>query len=41
MAREIPGAQIIEYPGVGHMTALESPQLLIADILKFVALHPV
>ena len=41
MAREIPGAQIIEYPGVGHMTALESPQLLVADILQFVALHPV
>ena len=41
MAREISGAQIIEYPGVGHMTALESPQLLITDILQFVALHPV
>jgi pimeloyl-ACP methyl ester carboxylesterase len=40
MAREIPGAQIIEYLGAGHMTALESPQLLAADIMQFMALHP-
>jgi pimeloyl-ACP methyl ester carboxylesterase len=41
MAREIPGAQIIEYSGVGHMTALESPQRLVADIIQFIAVHSV
>jgi pimeloyl-ACP methyl ester carboxylesterase len=40
MAREIPGARIIEYPGVGHMTALECPELLRADLLDFLAAHP-
>jgi 3-oxoadipate enol-lactonase len=41
MAREIPGAKIMEYSGAGHMTALESPQRLVADIMRFIALHPV
>jgi pimeloyl-ACP methyl ester carboxylesterase len=41
MAREIPGAQIIEHSGVGHMTALESPQRLVADIMQFIAVHSV
>jgi pimeloyl-ACP methyl ester carboxylesterase len=41
MAKEIPGARLIEYSGVGHMTALESPRLLITDIMRFIAHHPV
>lgn len=41
MAKEIPGAQIIEYEGVGHMTSLEAPERLSRDILSFIALHPV
>lgn len=40
MAREIPGARIIEYPGVGHMTALECPEPLARDLLAFLAKHP-
>jgi pimeloyl-ACP methyl ester carboxylesterase len=41
MAREIPGAELIEYPGVGHMTALEAPGFLARDVLSFLAAHPV
>jgi 3-oxoadipate enol-lactonase len=41
MAKEIPGAKLIEYPGVGHMTALESPSRLISDITEFVSTHPI
>jgi 3-oxoadipate enol-lactonase len=40
MAQEIPGAKIIEYPGVGHMTALEAPSRLVSDITEFVNRHP-
>ncbi len=40
MAREIPGAQIIEYEGVGHMTALEAPERLSRDVASFIASHP-
>lgn len=36
MAREIPHAQLLEYPGVGHMTALECPQRLAKDIIEFI-----
>lgn len=41
MAREIPGACIIEYPGVGHMTALEEPVRLVRDIIDFVSFHKI
>jgi pimeloyl-ACP methyl ester carboxylesterase len=41
MAKEIPGAEIIEYPGVGHMTAIESPERLAADIIGFCTRHPI
>jgi proline iminopeptidase len=41
MAREIPGARIREYAGVGHMAALEAPELLAGDILSFVESHRV
>jgi hypothetical protein len=40
MAREIPGAELIEYKGVGHMTALEAPDALARDVLSFIASHP-
>ncbi len=40
MAKEIPGATIIEYPGVGHITALEAPERLAADVLEFIHRHP-
>ena len=40
MAREIPGARLIEYEGVGHMTALEVPQRLAQDIIDFLKHHP-
>ena len=39
MAREIPGAKLIMYPGVGHMTALECPELLAPDIIAFIDKH--
>jgi len=41
MAAEIPGAQLIEYKGVGHMTALEAPQHLSTDVLVFIEAHPI
>jgi len=41
MAREIPVAQLIEYPEVGHMTALEIPQRLANDIIEFVDLYKI
>jgi pimeloyl-ACP methyl ester carboxylesterase len=41
MAKEIPGAEIVEYPGVGHMTAIESPERLAADVIGFCKRHPV
>lgn len=36
MAREIPRAQLLDYSGVGHMTALENPQRLAKDIMEFI-----
>lgn len=41
MAKEIPGARLIEYPGVGHMTALEAPRRLAQDVIEFAGLHKV
>lgn len=41
MAKEIPGAEIIEYPGVGHMTAIEEPERLASDIIAFIKRHPI
>lgn len=35
MAQCIPGAELLEYEGVGHMTAIEAPGRLTADILSF------
>jgi pimeloyl-ACP methyl ester carboxylesterase len=36
MAKEIPGAQLREYKGMGHMSALEAPELLALDVLSFI-----
>jgi len=36
MARCIPGAQVNEYKGVGHMTAIEAPEKLASDIMAFI-----
>ncbi len=36
MAKEIPDAHLIEYMGIGHMTALEAPVLLSKDIIAFI-----
>lgn len=36
MAKEIPHARLIEYAGVGHMTALECPDRLAKDIIGFI-----
>jgi pimeloyl-ACP methyl ester carboxylesterase len=41
MSREIPGAQIIEYKGIGHMTAYEAPEHLARDVLSYVLAYPV
>jgi pimeloyl-ACP methyl ester carboxylesterase len=41
MAREIPDARLIQYPGAGHMTALEEPRRLAEDIMEFVGLHKI
>lgn len=40
MASNIPGARLIEYKGVGHMSALEAPEPLARDILAFIESHP-
>lgn len=40
MAKEIPGSKLLEYPGVGHMTALEAPEQLAADIVDFISSNP-
>ena len=39
MAKEIPSALLIEYPDVGHMTALEIPRRLADDVMHFIGLH--
>jgi len=39
MAREIPGAELIMYQGVGHMTALECPEALARDVIGFIDRH--
>ena len=39
MAREIPDARLIEYPGAGHMIALEEPRRLADDVMEFIGLH--
>ncbi len=36
MAECIPSAQLIQYEGVGHMTAIEAPERLSGDILAFI-----
>jgi pimeloyl-ACP methyl ester carboxylesterase len=41
MAREIPDTRLIEYPGAGHMIALEEPRRLANDIVEFVGLHKI
>jgi len=41
MAREIPGAKLIMYDGIGHMSAYEAPELLSRDVLSFIQAHPV
>jgi pimeloyl-ACP methyl ester carboxylesterase len=41
MAREIPDARLLKYPGAGHMTALEAPDRLASDIIEFVDLHKI
>jgi pimeloyl-ACP methyl ester carboxylesterase len=41
MAREIPNARLIEYSGIGHMTALEEPVRLVRDIIDFVGIHKI
>jgi 3-oxoadipate enol-lactonase len=35
MAKEIPNARLLEYPDTGHMTAIEAPERLTADVLDF------
>lgn len=39
MSREIPGAELIMYPAVGHMTALECPEPLARDVIRFIDRH--
>jgi pimeloyl-ACP methyl ester carboxylesterase len=35
MASHIPDAKLIEYKGIGHMTAIEVPGRLASDIKEF------
>ena len=37
MAQEIPDAKLIEYEGIGHMTAIEAPERLARDIRQFIS----
>ena len=41
MAENIPDSTLIEYPGVGHMTAIEAPESLKKDLLDFFGKYPV
>lgn len=41
MAQEIPGAELLMYPGVGHMTAIEAPDRFAKDLLDFYKRHPI
>ena len=41
LAAEIPVAQFVILPGVGHMTAFEAPDETFAAIASFLAAHPV
>jgi pimeloyl-ACP methyl ester carboxylesterase len=41
LAEEIPGAELVILPGVGHMTAFEAPEATYAAIASFLAAHPV
>jgi 3-oxoadipate enol-lactonase len=41
MAKEIPGAEIIEYKGAGHLSAFEAPERLASDVMDFIRRHPV
>ncbi|HNY48932.1 MAG TPA: alpha/beta hydrolase [Smithella sp.] len=41
MAKEIPDARLIEYAGVGHMTALEVPERLARDVIDFLSHHKI
>jgi len=40
LADEIPGAELVVLPGVGHMTALEAPEETYSAIAGFIAAHP-
>jgi pimeloyl-ACP methyl ester carboxylesterase len=35
MAREIPGARLVAYADIGHMTAIEAPDRLTSDVMDF------
>ena len=37
MAQEIPDSKLIEYEGIGHMTAIEAPERLARDIHAFIS----
>jgi pimeloyl-ACP methyl ester carboxylesterase len=37
LAAEIPGAQLVEYPGVGHAAQEEAPEATLADVKAFLA----
>lgn len=41
LVAEIPGAQLVILPGVGHMTAFEAPEETYVAIASFLASHPV
>jgi 3-oxoadipate enol-lactonase len=40
MAEEIPGAQFVVLPGIGHMTAIEDPEATIRTIADFLESIP-
>lgn len=41
MAKEIPGAGLLEYPGAGHMLAIEEPERFAKDLIDFYGKHPI
>jgi 3-oxoadipate enol-lactonase len=41
MAQNIPDCRLVAFEGIGHMTAIEAPDRLAGELLRFLSEHPV